>query len=184
MPSDRAKPSDGWIKLKWRLLAVILAAVLLIATFVGILMTAPISEMLVVVRNWETDTVRITMRLDDSGYATAFYVDGGQSTDQLLHVSPGTHSIGFMFTYDAYHNETVDFLWTTHVGFNGLNPVFLDVEREGFTQNHLYDHLTSDHTPAGEAIRDPNVLVPAVMLAASTIFLVAAIWNFRWRRPK
>jgi len=184
MPLDEVDQSAVRVKSSRRLLAVILAAILLMATFIGILLTTPISEMVVIVRNWETETVSISMRLDGSEHATSFYIDGGQSMDWLLHVSPGTHTVGLQFTYDHHHNETIDFLWTAHVGFNGFAPVFLEVNRSGLTQNHHYDHLTSDSTPVGEALKDPNILVPGALLAAWTVILVAAIWNYRWRSPK
>jgi hypothetical protein len=182
MSSHEAKSKTVWIKSNWRLLAVIVAATLLIATFIAVVLTAPISELIIGLRNTEdTDTVRVVVYLDNSR-VDSFFVGAGWADGLRLHVSPGTYAVGVDFAYDGQPDETIDFLWTTHVDFNGVNRNHLAVDRDGIGPDLLADFFATK-TPIEQAVRDPNVMAPALTLGALHAILVTAIWDYRRHGP-
>jgi hypothetical protein len=181
-PHHEAKPKTVWIKSNWRLLAVAVAATLLVAAFVIVVLTAPISELVVTFRNTEdADTVHIAVYLDNSPAAN-LYVGADGSSGLRLHVSPGTYTVSLDFAYNGQLNETVDFLWTTYVGFNGIAYNNLVVNRYGVGPDLLIDY-SGRPSPILQAVRDLNVMAPALTLAVLDAILVMAIWSYRKHDP-
>jgi len=186
MTTDEGKSKTIWLRSKWRFLAVVVAATLLIAALILVVMTAPISELIMSFRNAEdTDTVQLVVYLDGS-QVDRLYI-GADGVDGLkFHVSPGTHTVGIDFAYDGQPDETVDFTWTTFVNFNGVNHNRLLIDRQGIGPDPL-DMLgifLLTKTPLEQAIRDPNVTTPALTLAVLHVILVIAVWNYLRHGPK
>lgn len=177
MPPHEKKLRVHWIRSNSRLLTVIAAAALLFSAFIAIVMTAPISEVIVGFRNTENaDPVQLVVYLDSS--RAEHLCIGGDGADGLkFHVSPGTHTVGVDFAYDALPNESIDYFWTTYVDFNGVARIHLLVDKDGIGSDILADFMATD-TPLEQAVRDTYVMVPALTLAALDVVLVTAIWTY------
>lgn len=174
----------------WRFLAVVITVILLPTALVAIILTAPISEMHILIWNVdETDTAHFVFYLDGTR-EVGLYAGPGGSAGWVFHVPPGTHSVGvdfsYNYSYDNPHDEIIDHLWTARVEFNGILRSHLCVDSEGINTDHKYNlidvfYLTK--SPLEQAISDPYVIVPVVTLAASHVLLMVAIWNHRRTPP-
>ena len=165
----------------WRFLAVIVTAALLPVALIAIILTAPISELHIGIRNVdEVDTMHVLFYLDDSPKASLYAGPGG-SAGLTFHVSPGMHTVGvdFLFNYshDNAHDEIVDIVWTVKVGFNSVHYSRLMADKDGIGGD-LIEIMYLTDSPLEQAINDPYVMVPAATLAALHVLLVAAIWNY------
>ena len=170
------------MKPKWRAITALAAAVLMPITFIMVILTAPISELHISIQNTDDyDTVHLVVYLDDSARAYLYAGPGGWAT-WIFHVSPGTYDVGidFVFNYsdDNDHDDIVDFVWTTKAGFNGLNYCRLMVDKEGIAYHPADFLLSRDASPLEQAISEPSVIVPSIMLAVLYVLLLADICGY------
>jgi len=161
-----------------------IAAALTIATPIVIIITAPISEVMIHIKNSEeTGTLGVEIWLETS-QRMRLYIEPGNWTGWIFHVSPGTHTVFLTSNLDYFPNEVeADFEMKVKVGFNGMCEravrvneseidfwVFPEIE-----PNIIWVRIQRA-SPVEQAMSDPYVLFPMVALAAVHGLLVAAIW--------
>lgn len=158
------------------------AAILLVAAFVIVVLTAPISELSIRVQNIDdSETVHVVLYLDDT-IETYSCAGPGLWISWKVHLVPGTHSIGIDYVFNqSVGNEpdqVIDFALTAYVGFNGVKDYWLTVNEERVAP-HLADPLNQTPLPLEQAVNDPHVMVPAVALTALHVVLLVTWWNIQ-----
>jgi hypothetical protein len=175
-------PVARQMKPKWRSITALAAAVLMPAAFIVVIVTSPISELHISIQNTDDyDTVHIVIYLDDSARAYLYAGPGGWAT-WIFHVSPGTYDVGidFVFNYsdDNGHDGIVDFVWTTKVGFNGMNCCWLMADKEGIAYHPADFMFPQTALPLEQAVSEPSVIVSSAMLAVLYVLLLADICGY------
>ncbi len=185
MSTKRRMPAN-WLRSNLKLVTLIVVAALMIVALSVIVVTAPISEITIFIKNSEeTDTVSVRIWLESSE-RRLLYISPGNWTSWRFHVSPGTHSIFLTSNLEDYYSNTASFELTVSVEFNGMCERAVRVN-----QSVIGDWYYPENEPAGphrvllprespieQAIGDPYVFAPAVTLAALHVLLVVAVWNY------
>jgi len=163
-------------RLNWRVLAAVTAVILLFVAVVSVILTAPVSELKVFVRNTdESDTARVTILLGES--ATSLNILPGELLVWKFHVSPGTHALSASCSHDDQLNADEDFTWTMQVGFMGMSYYWIHVSEEGTSLNSNPPSLLEGSHPLSQALKDLNVVAPAAVLSGLVVLVVVTLWN-------
>jgi len=166
----------NWVKSNWRFLAIVVIVISQVMVMLAVVITAPISEIHISLRNVEeTDTAYLTIYLDDK-FAEHLYIGPHGLAGGLFHVSPGKHSIGIDLTYDDQLDGIEDFLWTGEVDFNGVDFIGVVVSRAGIYYD-IVEIFRFIDLPVEQALRDPNVVVPTATMVFLQVLLVMVVWN-------
>jgi hypothetical protein len=184
MSTKRRTPAN-WLRSNLKLVTLTVVAALMIVALSAIIVTVPISEITVFIKNSEeTETASIRIWLESSG--TLLYISPGNWTSWRFHVSPGTHSIFLTSNLDPFNPNPENFELRVSVGFNGMCERAVRVNQsvigdwyypENEPQGPHWVQLPRE-SPIEQAIGDPYVFAPAVTLAALHVLLVVAVWNY------
>jgi len=187
MTASARSPASWLRRTNLRLVAIAVAAALMIMTPIVIIITAPISEIMIHIKNSEeTETLGVEVWLETS-QRMQLYIAPGNWTGWIFHVSPGTHTVFLTSNLDYLPSEReADFEMKVKVGFNGMCEravrvnqseidfwVFPEIE-----PNIIWVRIQRS-SPIEQAMSDPYVLLPMLALAAVHGLLVAAIWFHR-----
>jgi len=155
---------------------------LLSIALLAVVLTAPISELLVSIQNADDcDTVHLVLILDDS-FEVHLYAGPGGWASWKFHVAPGAHRIGidYLFNYTYHENEhdqIADFMWVVRAEFNGMDHARLVADEEGIHW-HPGDFIYSGSSPLEQAMSNPYVVLPVVSLTVLNAALLVAAWNY------
>jgi len=192
MFTKRRIPAN-WLRSNLKLVTLIVVAALMIVALSVIVVTAPISEITIFIKNSEeTDTVSVGIWLEGSE-RRLLYISPGNWTSWRFHVSPGTHSIFLTSNLDDFYSRTaIYFELTVSVEFNDKCERALRVN-QGEIDHWVYPEIEpwgpyvrpiQGESPIEQAINDPYVFVSAVTLAALNVLLMVAIWNYCRTPPR
>lgn len=175
MPPCEARSPNDEMRSDWRSIAAVIVVIALIVAVIALVLTAPISEIIIFVSNAdEDDAARVSIHLGDS--ATSMDIRPGGMVAWKFHVHPGTHSLRVYSSFDDLSNDTEVFTWTTYVSFNGVNYGSIRVSEEGAALAPLVD-VVAGASPLGQALRDPSVITPIGVLSGLHILLAVILWN-------